>query len=160
MARQRTDRDRKRRTFLNAVAAGRSVGEAADQAGIPWSTLYSWRRSSRSFAFAWNNASEHSEAALYERLEAALIQRAVEGVDEPVFHNGGQIGTRKRYSDQLLLAGLRQIGGYGVSSKPYIIPPPSYQPAPPPVSANPSPWPGAAGGSQAPAFEAKAELSR
>lgn len=122
MTRPRTNRERKRRAFLNALASGRSVTEAACHAGINWSTLYAWRQNSSSFANAWVNASLCAESALYERLELALIQRAVEGVEEPVFHKGSQVGTRKRYSDTLLLAGMRQIGG-APSTEPFVIPP-------------------------------------
>lgn len=115
MSRPRTDRERRRRAFVNCLASGRSVTEAAEHAGIAWSTLYSWRHTSQSFAAAWDRASECAEGAMYERLEAAMIQRAIEGADEPVFHNGIQIGTRRRYSDTLLLAGMRQLGGCGTS---------------------------------------------
>lgn len=147
MARPRTDRERKRRTFINALASGRSVKEAADHAGIAWSTLYSWRQNSRSFATAWDCACECAEGALYERLEAALIQRAVEGVEEPLFHKGLHIGYRKRYSDTLLLAGLRQLGGYGASTKPYILPPRDEE-APPRVIVNRFGLPDDEGGSK------------
>ncbi len=161
MSRPRTERERRRRAFLNALAAGRSVTEAADHAGIAWSTLYSWRQSSAAFAAGWDRASECAEGALYERLEAALIQRAVEGVDEPVFHNGTQIGYRKRYSDALLLAGLRQLAGaYGSSSsKPFVLPPPAEAP-PPRVLIRKFAVPDEEGDGQAPVLEAKAELSQ
>ena len=43
----------------------------------------------------------------WDRMEAELYRRAVEGVDEPVFFGGDCIGTIKRYSDQLLLAGVK-----------------------------------------------------
>jgi len=105
----RTDRERRRRAFLHAVAAGRSVTEAADHAGIAWRTLYTWRDKSAAFDAAWKRAAERAKSALTDRLQAALIQRAVEGVDEPVYHDGHCIGFRKRYSDALLLAGLREL---------------------------------------------------
>lgn len=105
----RTAATRRRRAFLHAVAAGRSVTEAADHAGIPWSTLYAWRDKSAAFETAWQRARERARTAKADRLEAALIQRAIEGLDEPVFHGGERIGSRRRYSDALLLAGLRML---------------------------------------------------
>lgn len=109
MAIRRSDRERQRRSFLHALAAGRSVSEAAGHAGIPWSTLYDWRHDSTTFAAAWDRAAARAQTALVDRMRSALIQRAVDGVDEPVFHAGRLVGTRKRYSDALLLAGLREM---------------------------------------------------
>ncbi len=125
MSRPRTEPQRRRRAFLHALAAGRSVSEAADHAGIAWSTLYSWRHKSEAFANAWDQADERALGAMIDRMQAALIQRAVEGWDEALFHKGTQIGTRKRYSDTLLVAGLRQLTGayYATPPKPYILPP-------------------------------------
>ena len=109
MARPRTDVGRRRRAFLHALGSGRTVIEAADQAGIAWRTLYSWRQKAAGFRAAWDRAAQFARDAIHDRMQAALIQRAVEGVDEPVFHGGERIGTRKRYSDALLLAGLRDL---------------------------------------------------
>ncbi len=103
------ERDRRRRAFLRALAAGQSVVAAADTAGIGWSTLYAWRRDAPKFRAAWDRAAELARGALADRFQAALIQRAVDGVDEPVFHAGRIVGTRKQYSDTLLLAGLREM---------------------------------------------------
>lgn len=36
------------------------------------------------------------------KLEAAAVERAVDGVDEPVFYQGVECGTKKKYSDDLL----------------------------------------------------------
>jgi hypothetical protein len=109
MAHSRTAAERRRRAFLQAVAAGRTVTEAADHAGIPWSTLYTWRDQSAAFHAAWQRARERARTAKADRLEAALFQRAIDGIDEPVFHGGERIGSRRRYSDALLLAGLRAL---------------------------------------------------
>lgn len=106
---RRTDRERSRRTFLHALATGRSVSEAAGQAGISRATLYAWRQDSAAFSAAWDRAALRAQNALFDRMQSALIQRGIEGVDEPVFHAGRLVGTRKRYSDTLLLAGMRQV---------------------------------------------------
>ncbi len=103
------DRDRRRRAFLRALGAGSSVVAAAAGASIPWSTLYVWRRDAAKFRAAWDRAAKLGRAALADRFQAALIERAIEGIDEPVFHAGAQVGTRKRYSDPLLLAALHDL---------------------------------------------------
>jgi hypothetical protein len=104
-------RDRRRQTFLRLLAAGEPVITAADAANIPRSTLYLWRRDAPRFREAWDSAAELGMGALADRFQSALVQRAVDGVDEPVFHAGKLAGYRKRYSDALLLAGLREIMG-------------------------------------------------
>ncbi len=102
------ERDRRRRVFLRALASGRSVVTAADTADIAWSTLYAWRRDEPKFRAAWDRAAGFGSEALFDRVQSALIQRAVDGIDEPVFHAGKIVGTRKRYSDTLLVTMMRE----------------------------------------------------
>ena len=40
-------------------------------------------------------------------LANTAYERAIEGVEEPVFWRGEQVGTRRRYNDRLLMALLR-----------------------------------------------------
>jgi len=101
-------RTRRRQTFLRELAAGRTVAAACEAAHIAWSTLYHWRRSSAEFRAAWDEAARQGEDALAARLDSELVRRAVDGVEEPVFHAGEEIGTRRRYSDPLLMFGVRE----------------------------------------------------
>lgn len=57
----------------------------------------------RAFAEAMTRAKEEAD----DRLETEALRRAVEGVDEPVFHKGKVCGKVRRYSDGLLQALLR-----------------------------------------------------
>ncbi len=109
MARTMPDRDRRRKTFLRALLNGEAVAVAAAQADLKWSTLYLWRRDDKAFRAAWDAAAKAGNDALAARFDGALIERAVDGVDEPVFHAGEQVGTRKRYSDPLLMFGIREL---------------------------------------------------
>lgn len=109
MARPLPDRDKRQRTFLRALLAGQPVARAADAAGIKWSTLYVWRRDHPNFRAAWDDAARLGIEAMAARFDAALVERAVDGVDEPVFRNGEQIGTRRRYSDALLMFGIQDM---------------------------------------------------
>ncbi len=45
--------------------------------------------------------------ASHDRMVEALYQRGVEGVDEPIVSGGVVIGTKRVYSDKLLIEGLR-----------------------------------------------------
>jgi hypothetical protein len=102
-------RDRRRQTFLRLLAAGEPAIGAAEAANIPRSTLYIWRRDAPKFRAAWDRAAGLARDAIADRFQAALMQRALDGIDEPVFHAGRLVGHRKRYSDALLLAGLREL---------------------------------------------------
>lgn len=99
---------RKRARFLDVLAETGNVAEAARQAALNRQHLYALRRDDGAFAMAW-------EAALDEAADALLLEarrRALEGVEQPVFHKGGQVGTRRVYSDRLLVF-LLQAHGHG-----------------------------------------------
>ena len=56
------------------------------------------------------------EVALVERLETEAQRRAVEGWDEPVFHEGREVGKKRRYSDTLLIFTLKAWHRIGIAS--------------------------------------------
>lgn len=109
MATTRTRRTPKRaagrEAFLSNLAELGNVRDACRAAGIGRSTAYEWRQDI-TFAGAWDAALE--EAA--DALEGEARRRAVEGVEEPIYHRGEVVGHVQRYSDTLLiflLKGLR-----------------------------------------------------
>lgn len=51
------------------------------------------------FAYEWDDLRQ----ALVDKLQAAAIKRAVDGVKEPVYYQGNKVGTIKKYSDPLLM---------------------------------------------------------
>ena len=81
---------------------------AASLAGIDQRSGLNWRVGAA--GPGWNKADHAAfQAALpkAERLagdliEAELVRRAVEGVDEPVFQQGRLVGFVRKYSDRLL----------------------------------------------------------
>ena len=86
--------------FLRSLSITGRVKESATAAGLRYSTVYRLRATDEDFADDWDES-------LYEyqdRLEAEIERRAVEGYDEPVFHQGEVCGYKRRFSDQLLLA--------------------------------------------------------
>lgn len=95
----------KRTAFLSALADCGNVADAARQAGIARNALYLWKRDDSEFATEW-------EAALIaggETLEEEAVRRARDGWDEPVWYQGQQIGTVRRYSDTLLIFLLKGL---------------------------------------------------
>ena len=102
-------RERQCRSFLRALSSGTSVTDACKASGIQWNTLYRWRRTDPGFRSAWDDAARAGDDAKATEFEAELRRRALLGIDEPVFHAGEQVATRKRYSDPLLMFALREL---------------------------------------------------
>lgn len=95
--------------FLAAIAAGRTLPEAAKAARMPVSTAYDQRARDSDFARAWDDAARKGDDARVLQLEAEADRRAIEGVNEPVFHEGRVCGHKRRYSDTLLIFRLKAL---------------------------------------------------
>jgi hypothetical protein len=94
---------RARERFLEAYAQCGHISRAAEAAGIARATVYVWQEHDPEFAAAFREAG----ITATESLEQEAWRRAVDGVPEPVFQHGKQVGTIQRYSDQLLMCLLR-----------------------------------------------------
>lgn len=86
--------------FLEALAETGNVRQAASRSTLSRHLLYDYRKRHEDFATAWNDA---LQSAMELVLEPEAIRRAVDGVSEPVFHQGTRIATVKKYSDTLLI---------------------------------------------------------
>jgi hypothetical protein len=95
----------RQRIFVEVLAATGSVSQAARQAGASRQAFYAHRNrdAGRDFLEAW----DHAQARSTQLLCDAAYERAIYGVEEPVFYHGEQIGTRRRYNDKLLATLLR-----------------------------------------------------
>jgi hypothetical protein len=96
--------DRQQR-FIAALADLGSVKSAAHAVNMTPEGAYLLRRhpESEEFRTAW-------EAALslgVQRLEDVAMERALHGVEVPVYHFGAVVGTRRVYNDRLLMFLLR-----------------------------------------------------
>lgn len=104
MAITNDNREQRQGIFLRALAQGETMARALAQAGIASrATINAWREKDADFAAAYAEAQENAA----DLLEAEARRRAVDGVDEPKFHNGVVCGHVTRYSDTLLLALLK-----------------------------------------------------
>ncbi len=95
----------RQREFIEALADLGSVRAACRQMGVGEYGIYALRRhpQAASFRAAW-------EAALdigIRRVEDVAMDRALNGVEEPVYHAGAIVGTRRVYNDRLLMFMLR-----------------------------------------------------
>ena len=86
-------------SFLEALATGLSVTGALTSSGLARSTAYALRENKDGFREAWDEAIEHGT----DVLEDEARRRAKDGIEEPVFQGGMQVGTKLKYSDTLMM---------------------------------------------------------
>jgi hypothetical protein len=94
--------------FLESIAAGFTVVEAAARAGISVTTVYNFRnrRAGRAFNIAWEAADRRARRPLADHLRG----RAVEGQTDTFRDKGGEIvGTRHRHDNRLAMAVLTRL---------------------------------------------------
>jgi hypothetical protein len=91
--------------FLEHLAAKGNVRAACARVGLSAEAAYRLRRRDPLFARGWAAAVVMARTAS----EDALATRALDGVEEPGFYRGEQIGVRQRYDTRLLLAHLARL---------------------------------------------------
>lgn len=84
--------------FLKSFSLYGNVTKAAKSAKVARYTPYQWAENDEEFAAAW----EQAKAAAADHLEQEAYRRAVTGVLEPIYYQGEQVGTVRKYSDALL----------------------------------------------------------
>jgi hypothetical protein len=109
--------------FLRALAATHNVAEAARSVGMSRQSAYRLRArlKGQPFDIAWEAAFQHA----YDELAQAALERALHGVEVPVFHKGEHVGSYRRYDERLtcfLLAqrnalGAQRLGRYTAASE-------------------------------------------
>jgi hypothetical protein len=92
--------------FLEHLAERCNVSEALAVSGLASSSLYQKRRTCAKFRAAWDAALEQG----YSKLEAELLNRALNGENQQVLNRNGEIVTLKKISNALGLALLKQHG--------------------------------------------------
>lgn len=95
----------RQKEFLETLAATASVADAARAANISRVTAYKLYNSADAgpFRAAWDEALR----AARNVLASTAFDRAVNGVEEIVYHQGQRIGVRWKYNDRLLMFLLR-----------------------------------------------------
>jgi hypothetical protein len=95
----------RQRGFIEALADTGSVEAACRAVDMTTVGAYQLRRQpgADSFRAAWEVALQHG----VRRVEDVVMDRALNGVEEPLYSYGKLIGTRRRYNDRLLMFILR-----------------------------------------------------
>jgi hypothetical protein len=88
----------KQRRFLAALGDTGCVRDGCRMVGMSKTSAYRLRARSAEFAAEWDRALMMAGTVL----EQVAFQRAVIGIEEPVWHYGKFMGMRRRYSDGLL----------------------------------------------------------
>jgi hypothetical protein len=91
--------------FLIALAESGVVAAALTASGGSRTTVYRWRADDPEFAARWDEALDIA----VEVCEGELHRRSVVGVVEPVFYQGAECGSIRRYSDNLLMFRLKAL---------------------------------------------------
>ncbi len=95
----------RQRAFIEALADTGSVAAACKAVDMSQPGAYYLRRQpgAESFRAAWAAALDLG----VQRIEDVAMDRALNGVEEPLYSYGHLIGTRRRYNDRLLMFMLR-----------------------------------------------------
>jgi hypothetical protein len=98
---------KREQAFLQTLAATAKVVAAVRASGLSETTVYRHRADDEGFRARW--AAALAEGV--ERLETMLLDRALNGVEKPVWYGGKQVGTMTEYSDRTALAVLAHHRG-------------------------------------------------
>lgn len=89
--------------------------ETCNRLGISYNAVKTLENRNEEFKLA---VAEARELYCEAQIEATIHARAIDGWDEPVWYQGVQVGTVKKFSDSLLLAlAKRHIEGYSEKRK-------------------------------------------
>lgn len=88
-----------KQVFLDALAETCNITASAKVCGFSPSTIDCHRKKDATFRAGMLAALTSG----YERLERALIERALHGVEEDVWHGGKKVGTKTVYNDAMAL---------------------------------------------------------
>ena len=90
--------------FLEALATGCNVAKACRAVGMSDTSVYRLRMKSPAFREAWGLALHEG----YVRLELMMLERAIEGVEKPVFQQGKEVGRVREFDTRLAAQLLAQ----------------------------------------------------
>jgi hypothetical protein len=95
----------RQQSFIEALADTDSVKHAAAKVGMSVEGAYMLRRAegAEEFTAAWHAALDHG----IRQLEDIALERAIHGIEVPVYSYGKLVGTRRVYNDRLIMFMLR-----------------------------------------------------
>ncbi len=110
--------------FLKHLEDTADVSVAAERTGLRRSSLYRLRKTSEAFAARWTEALDLG----LDRLQDHAVNRAIVGVEKPVWRGGEQVGTTLHPDNRLLQFLLKahrpevyDRGKAGVPARPFDL---------------------------------------
>lgn len=97
--------DPKKRAYVVALAISGRHDDAAAAAGVCLKTGWNWRKETGDAAF--QDAIEVARVLAGDRMEAEVMRRAFDGIEEPVYQGGRMVGTVRKFSDLLAIFALK-----------------------------------------------------
>lgn len=97
------------RIYLEALDDGKPQRLALDEAGLRWGQVSKLLARNSDFAALYQEAQGGRLAAIEQRAEDRLVEHAVDGWEEPVFHQGIPTSSRRKYDSTLLLRLLEAV---------------------------------------------------
>ncbi len=91
--------------FLRAFRACGIITRAAKAVGIDRTTHYDWLADDPQYRDEFALAITQAGPAVEEE----IFRRAMDGFDEPVFHQGKQCGVIRKFSDTLLIFAAKRV---------------------------------------------------
>jgi len=91
--------DKLEKDLLACLASGATVRDTIDSHRISRTTVYKRIRSDEEWKERWNEAIDMGNDAVRDEIR----RRGMQGVLEPVYHEGRVVGRKRRYSDNLLM---------------------------------------------------------
>jgi hypothetical protein len=91
----------RQREFISMIAATGNIGTACKALGMSQRSLYNLRRmdGAESFRAAWDAALVRGTDAI----RAKLIDHSLNGIPEPVYYAGAQVGERRRFNHRSMM---------------------------------------------------------
>lgn len=105
---------KRREIFLDVLRTTGNVSASARAANISSRAFHTLKANDAEFEEEWVLAKEES----LDELEAALRQRAIDGVEKPVYYGGKECGTQRSYSDSVGMYILKTHRGESAAMSP------------------------------------------
>lgn len=98
-------KNRKKRAVLQAILyTGGNLSKAIEVTGVARASHYKWMKHDPVYTAVYDKQYRRSITIL----ETEAIRRAIDGVAEDVYHNGMVVGSKMKYSDNLLMFLMKQ----------------------------------------------------
>ena len=98
---------KEKKEYLDKIQSGLTLVDAAKAVGISYFTFHRHRKTDEKFNAAVEEATLIGARVKLSMLEEEAGRRGHDGWEEPVFYEGKEVATIRKYSDRLLIARIK-----------------------------------------------------